>query len=641
MKPTPFHVLFLIVLLYIGCDSSSKKETNSEVLANSPVFYYYLGKDKRLSIDTRISHFNTAYQAANQQRIDSIALKSLSYISFLYKKKKIPDSSFIYAQSLLSLALQKQDSFYIGRAYFKIGEYYRAQNRPDSAFSFFNKSSMIFASLKDSTQTGKKLDLMGRILIDDSNYNLGEKILTNALLYLRPEKDSATLSSVYHNLSILYRKQYDYVKAKDYIFKAQRYQSNPAKTAILKNTALNILRENKEYSTVIASYTQLLKDSSVIRHQREYARVLDNLAYTQWLANPDASVYEDLYSALQIKEQQHDHAGRIASYVHLMEYFTSSDVSQSILYAQKLLTLTRQQNNVEDRVKALNHLRKYAIEKKEEYGDRLFTLLDSIHKIRNQSENKYAAIRYDANQKEKELIRSKKEQELMQQKQKTQTIVTLAIVLFLFLIIFAGIYFMQQRHKVEKLKERHTTEKRLSKKLHDEVGNDLYYLISQLQNPAQKSLQKTLHNFDLLYQKIRNFSRDHKVEVGEEYHDELLFLLTSFHNDNTKIITTGASAAFWATVANHKKEELYWVLKELLINMKKHSQASLVVITFKREKRKLIIRYKDDGIGVNLTDALSKNGLRNVETRIKDIKGNIIFESEPTKGFAARITIRP
>ena len=42
---------------------------------------------------------------------------------------------------------------------------------------------------------------------------------------------------------------------------------------------------------------------------------------------------------------------------------------------------------------------------------------------------------------------------------------------------------------------------------------------------------------------------------------------------------------------------------------------------YKHAIRKIIVEYYDNGIGVNLDQPFSKNGLRNVENRIKEIKG--------------------
>jgi signal transduction histidine kinase len=70
--------------------------------------------------------------------------------------------------------------------------------------------------------------------------------------------------------------------------------------------------------------------------------------------------------------------------------------------------------------------------------------------------------------------------------------------------------------------------------------------------------------------------------------------------------------------------------------MKKHSQASIVVLVFQKEKRKLDISYSDNGIGSDLKQG---SGLKNTENRIQAINGTITFETNPTKGFKVKISI--
>lgn len=67
--------------------------------------------------------------------------------------------------------------------------------------------------------------------------------------------------------------------------------------------------------------------------------------------------------------------------------------------------------------------------------------------------------------------------------------------------------------------------------------------------------------------------------------------------------------------------------------MKKHSEASLVVFAFESKNQQLAVRYKDNGIGRSALKL--KNGLENMDSRIKAIGGSIKFDTEVNKGFTA------
>jgi signal transduction histidine kinase len=75
-----------------------------------------------------------------------------------------------------------------------------------------------------------------------------------------------------------------------------------------------------------------------------------------------------------------------------------------------------------------------------------------------------------------------------------------------------------------------------------------------------------------------------------------------------------------------------------MVNMKKHSNCSIVVITFINHPKQLEIKYADNGQGIN-PQTFDKKGLQNVENRIQTLKGTIIFDNETHKGFKVNISI--
>jgi signal transduction histidine kinase len=217
----------------------------------------------------------------------------------------------------------------------------------------------------------------------------------------------------------------------------------------------------------------------------------------------------------------------------------------------------------------------------------------------------------------------------------------LSIIIIIIITIFLVIL-QRNRNKRHTLAQVHKTERDLSKKVHDELGNDIFYLMNQLQtNPAsllQKEGLQILNGLNEIYVKARDISKRYTtIDTNKGYHDELLALLNSYGSDTTKIVTNEISVDFWNAVSKLKKEQLYRVIQELLTNMKKHSEASLVGITFTKIKKQIIIKYVDNGKGATKTQLLAKNGLQNVENRIAEIKGTITFESSPNEGFKAEI----
>jgi signal transduction histidine kinase len=78
---------------------------------------------------------------------------------------------------------------------------------------------------------------------------------------------------------------------------------------------------------------------------------------------------------------------------------------------------------------------------------------------------------------------------------------------------------------------------------------------------------------------------------------------------------------------------LYRTLQELLINSKKHAQASLIYLTISQDGEIISGTYSDNGKGAS--ELKIENGLTNMEIRILALNGTINFETSNGNGFKA------
>ncbi|WP_317191336.1 sensor histidine kinase [Flavobacterium agrisoli] len=116
-------------------------------------------------------------------------------------------------------------------------------------------------------------------------------------------------------------------------------------------------------------------------------------------------------------------------------------------------------------------------------------------------------------------------------------------------------------------------------------------------------------------------------------------MLATYNTNTRNIIINNIDTVNWPIIDDIKKVTLYRVLQELMVNMKKHSEATLVVLTFDVSTPKsLLFYYVDNGNGCLITQ-ITKNGLQNVENRIRAINGTCIFDTAPEKGFKIKLSI--
>jgi signal transduction histidine kinase len=96
------------------------------------------------------------------------------------------------------------------------------------------------------------------------------------------------------------------------------------------------------------------------------------------------------------------------------------------------------------------------------------------------------------------------------------------------------------------------------------------------------------------------------------------------------------------TAALNKDVQLnvYRIISELVLNGAKHSKASCISASVETPEGNITIVVQDDGQGfdpVQISDA--SLGLKNIESRVEYLKGNIQIKSAPGKGTCITIVI--
>jgi signal transduction histidine kinase len=227
------------------------------------------------------------------------------------------------------------------------------------------------------------------------------------------------------------------------------------------------------------------------------------------------------------------------------------------------------------------------------------------------------------------------ESQLAEEKQKQLKWLYLISTLFILFMAILLYFILRSRHKKEELLQVYKTETRISVKVHDEAANGVYQVMTKLQGNTTID-EGLLDDLEKIYNKTRDISRENSaINLETNFNETVNDLLVSYKNRDINIITKDSAKINWKRVSKEKKTIIYRVLKELMTNMKKHSKASLVVVTF-TQKNKLVIKYSDNGIG---TENKTHNGLQNAENRINSVKGTISFDSHSGEGFKATITI--
>lgn len=510
----------------------------------------------------------------------------------------------------------------------------------DSAFYYYNKVKSICNPITDSENFVSTLNRMADIQQNKSDYSGSESTATEAIPYLKYIKNPKHAWNTYVILGINYLNIYDYKLALYYYNKALALKTTEWRKAAAKNNIARIYILQKKYKEAIKIFEALLEGDGVKKFPEDYARALDNLGYCYLKSNnPKALPY--LNKALQIRTRIKDDSALSSSYLNMAEFYVKKNIPLAKRYMLLSYEKSTLMNHVNDRMSSL----KLLINNSKDTELKKFTLLyikinDSITEVRQKAKNQFAKVKYDSKKEKEENLKlktHKAENELQLERQKNRNIVSyILIALSLSLIVFLYFY-LTSRGNREKIEATYKSETRIAKKLHDELANDIYHTMAFAENKnlsINENKEQLLINLDAIYLRTRDISKENSpIITSEKYTFYLKEMISGFNTSNINLLLNDLESIPWNEIEKNKKITVYRILQELLVNMKKHSNATLVGINFKKTDKSVIINYTDNGKGINVNNIIFKNGLHNVESRILSIKGEIDIDSEPNKGF--------
>lgn len=431
---------------------------------------------------------------------------------------------------------------------------------------------------------------------------------------------------IHNMLGILYKEQKQYKKSLEHYKIAQDLSDTKLHKAIIQNNIGVVYLKNNNSTKSIQTLLPLLQNEALKEKPKYYAKAVDNLGYAYIDSNPKLAD-SLLFLGYKIRDSIQDNYSKIASTVHLSKLFASqNNYQKATAFAAEAYTIATTVKSPDDRLEALDLLIRYDDQKK--WYPLFNKISDSITTVRQNNRNEFAKIKYD-NSKALEQLN----------KQKNLKIILLIAIAILLIIGVLLVRLFQLKNKKDQLNAIYETETKIAKKVHDELANDIFQTLSFVEikdKEATNFKDNLLDKLDKIYTKSRNISRENNViATNENYVLEVSHLISGFNTSSVQIITKGLNDINWLKTTKEKKVAIYRVLQELLINTKKHSKASVVLVSFEKKLKTLHITFKDNGIGIS--DLKLKNGLANVENRIENVSGTCIFESD--NGFKVQINI--
>lgn len=183
---------------------------------------------------------------------------------------------------------------------------------------------------------------------------------------------------------------------------------------------------------------------------------------------------------------------------------------------------------------------------------------------------------------------------------------------------------------------------RLSRELHDGLGQSLIAIKLQLENASSLSHSMMRASVDI----AQNMIDDTVEEVRRICNALIPAALGEFglaSTLRTRCSEMGALSGFKAQfevsgalerMDTKTKIYLYRIAQEALNNIAKHAKASEAKMALKREDGKICLEVSDNGKGFIFEPLVfaSRNGLQNMRERVHLLNGSFDIDSEPGKG---------
>ena len=594
------------------------------------------------SIDTIQNHNTLSKIIASykHKKVDTTLLRAIWKKSDLFSSQNNLDSLLKYDRLLLKTSVEGNNIYYQARGESYLAYDFRELQQLDSAFYYYQKSKNSYLKLKDSNQVGIKLFEIGKIRYRQNDFYGSKESVTEALTFFDNEKDITYRVWCWNELGNNYASLNDYENAKNNYEKAIHLEKKPSDKIIYINNLSVLYIKEHNYKKAVK-----LLDSTILNLPKEYntieyARLVHNKAEAQWRLD-GSNILNDYATALKIRKAENDQWGLLSSYRSLAEYYENISPEKSIKYLDSLLSVAKKNHISKAEIEALQILFRLKPDNIA-YKNRYIFLQDSLHQQELKVKNQFAYLKYQDEEEKSRLLALETEtakQEAQLAQEETQKILFLSTSALLLMGGVSLFFLLKQRHKKEKLKEVYNTEKRISQRLHDGLANDIFSLMAKVENKEQIKDTEFLDHLETIYSKTRDISHENSpVKTHQYFLEELETLIRSFHGNGISIVTKGLGDIGWEDLSEPKCVALHRTIKELLVNMKKHSQASLVSLRFSSDTKNIQIDYKDNGIGFP-TKINYGMGLHNVENRIQSCGGTFTFIPKQGSGAEIRVTI--
>jgi len=659
-------IILLTCFWFTSCYNIKSKKPEVNIEIDSISTWIQSSRNSSFSLKEKKSFLLKSYNLLKNKPKDTLTVRELSTVAYRFYEINDTVQFLKINREVIELAKILKDTFTIADAHWSYADYYHFREVYTKSYYHYNISYNHFNNINKEYQAARILYQMAIVKGRYRDYTGSEILNFQAIKIFEKLNDSKFLYFLYDHLALLQIDIKEYDKALFYLDKALFYLNKVDKkekyySAIYNNIGFTYL-EKGEYNKAIEYFNRSLKYNNDIRY---VAMAIDNRAYTRLLLNDTTNVKEDLFKALQIKDSLNNKTGTINSKINISEYYKyKKEISKAVKYAKEANTLAKEVKNGLYYLKSLEQLSNLEPKKAKIYLEEYIKYNDSLIENERKTLDKFTRIEFETD----EVI---EQNEKLTQQQVWILFVSSAVILVLIFVYFLKV----QKAKNEKLvleteqqkaneqvylltlkqqatleEERTRERNRISQELHDGILGRLFgtrvgmgFLDINADEETKKQHESFLEELQDIEKEIREVS--HKLNTNFDSAD------VNFTNIINQLLESKSqigdfqfqlnidSNISWKSTDEIIKVNVYRIIQEALQNTIKHAKANHVSIEFFTDKSYLNILLKDDGVGFNLKKSKKGIGLKNIQSRVQNMKGTLDIKSAMNEGTLIHIKI--
>ncbi|MCF6307610.1 MAG: sensor histidine kinase [Flavobacteriaceae bacterium] len=657
MKKLLFVFIFLLAFPWLGISQDveyyrSVADTSHNPISKLVALDSVVSKSFKKDDDTFIV-FSIQYikLAKELDSIELAAKKAMNLQHILTSYKNDPRRAITIINEVLANKYKIKDSFLLAGLYLKRGgSYFRIDMQ--KAIEDYTTALNIFGQ-KDSIYKADAYLFRGQAFSNLGKFVPAGEDFKAAYTYYENLKDYEYMLYAHQGNITMYSMNGFYEKAKierDHLIKKlTQLNLNERLASSYYNQSVDYKKTNKPKLQL----NYLLKADSLFKKhniKKTLYFVIIHSKLTEYYANDYE--FEKAEKHLQILE---DNITKFNDDLFAESYYCSANAvyyektenfEKALEFANKKIEISHKLNHEEDKMEShllLSNIYyktedfKKSIDNKNEY----YEIKDSIYNQSSANALAYFQTLYETEKKEKELVKKNTSIQLLEKNnyfvKKLSIATAIAIALLFGLILLyrnqkelRNNKLLQEKYSQDLLQYQENEHIRISKDLHDGIGQKLLIL----KNKLTESDNRILVNETI--DEVRAISRDlYPFQLQELGITKAIEHTITQIDENTTLFISSEIDNIDNLFQKEQEVNIYRIVQESLSNIIKHAKAEASKVTIKKLTDKIVISIKDNGVGFDFTEKHKETnslGLKTLLERTKFLHGQMKIQSKKGDG---------